>query len=118
MTKSDLATPDELAEATEMTQEILVGTSLDGIPTVSVSAITGAGIETLKQTIVEQVALATKSEEHDGIPRLYVDRVFTVQGFGVVVTGTLIGGSINREQRMVILPQGDVIRVRGIQVHK
>ena len=117
MTKSDLATADELAEATEMTQEMLVGTNLEGIPTVSVSAITGAGIETLKQTIVEQVALATKSEEHDGIPRLYVDRVFTVQGFGVVVTGTLIGGSINREQRMVILPQGDVVRVRGIQVH-
>ena len=117
MTKSDLATPDELAEAAEMTQEMLVGTSLEGIPTVSVSSITGAGIETLKQTIVEQVALATKSEENDGIPRLYVDRIFTVQGFGVVVTGTLIGGSINREQRMVILPQADVVRVRGIQVH-
>ena len=117
MTKSDLATADELAEAAEMTQEMLVGTSLEGIPTVSVSAITGAGIETLKQTIVEQVALATKSEENDGIPRLYVDRIFTVQGFGVVVTGTLIGGSINREQRMVLLPQGDVVRVRGIQVH-
>ena len=117
MTKSDLATADELAEAAEMTQEMLVGTSLEGIPTVSVSAITGAGIETLKQTIVEQVTLATKSEENDGIPRLYVDRVFTVQGFGVVVTGTLIGGSINREQRMVLLPQGDVVRVRGIQVH-
>ena len=117
MTKSDLATPDELAEATEMTQEMLVGTSLEGIPTVSVSAITGAGIETLKQTIVEQVALATKSEENDGIPRLYVDRVFTVQGFGVVVTGTLIGGAVNRDQRMVILPQGDTVRVRGIQVH-
>ena len=117
MTKSDLATADELSEAAEMTQEMLVGTSLEGIPTVSVSAITGAGIETLKQTIVQQVALATKSEENDGIPRLYIDRVFTVQGFGVVVTGTLIGGSINREQRMVLLPQGDVVRVRGIQVH-
>ena len=117
MTKSDLATPDELAEATEMTQEMLVGTSLEGIPTVSVSSITGAGIETLKQTIVEQVALATEAEENDGIPRLYVDRVFTVQGFGVIVTGTLIGGSVNTEQRMVILPQGDAVRVRGIQVH-
>jgi len=117
MTKSDVATADELSEAAEMTQEMLVGTSLEGIPTVSVSAITGVGIETLKQTILEQVALATKSEENDGIPRLYVDRVFTVQGFGAVVTGTLIGGSINREQRMVLLPQGDVIRVRGIQVH-
>ena len=117
MTKSDLATADELAEATEMTQEMLVGTTLEGIPTVSVSAITGAGIDTLKQTIVEQVTLATKVEESDGIPRLYVDRVFTVQGFGIVVTGTLIGGSINREQRMIILPQGDPVRVRGIQVH-
>ena len=117
MTKSDLATAEELAEAAEMTQEMLVGTSLEGIPTVSVSAITGAGIETLKETIVQQVALATKSEENDGIPRLYIDRVFTLQGFGVVVTGTLIGGSINREQRMVLLPQGDVVRVRGIQVH-
>ena len=117
MTKSDLATADELVEATEMAQEMLVGTTLEGSPTVSVSSITGAGIDTLKQTIVEQVTLATKVEESDGIPRLYVDRVFTVQGFGIVVTGTLIGGSINRDQRMVILPQGDPVRVRGIQVH-
>lgn len=117
MTKSDLATREELEEATEMTQEMLVGTSLEGIPSISVSSITGEGINTLKQMIVEQVDLATKAQEHDGIPRLYVDRVFTVQGFGVVVTGTLIGGSINRDQRMVILPQGDVVRVRGIQVH-
>lgn len=117
MTKSDLATPDELAEATEMTQEMLVGTSLEGIPSVSVSSITGEGIDTLKQMIVEQVNLATKAQEHDGIPRLYVDRVFTVQGFGVVVTGTLIGGLVHRDQRMVMLPQGDVVRVRGIQVH-
>ena len=117
MTKSDLATADELSEAAEMTQEMLIGTSLEGIPTVSVSSITGAGIETLKETIVKQVALATETEENDGIPRLYVDRVFTVQGFGVVVTGTLIGGLINREQRMVILPQGNAVRVRGIQVH-
>lgn len=117
MTKSDLASPEELAEATEMTQEMLVGTSLEGIPSVSVSSITGQGIDTLKQVIVEQVNRATKEQEHDGIPRLYVDRVFTVQGFGVVVTGTLIGGTVSRDQRMVILPQGNVVRVRGIQVH-
>lgn len=117
MTKADLATRDELAEATEMTQEMLVGTTLEGIPTVSVSSITGAGIDTLKQTIVKQVNLATKTRENDGIPRLYVDRVFTVQGFGVVVTGTLIGGSVHRDQRMVLLPQGEAVRVRGIQVH-
>ena len=117
MTKADLASREELAEATEMTQEMLVGTTLEGIPTVSVSSITGEGIDTLKQTIVKQVALATKAQEHDGISRLYVDRVFTVQGFGVVVTGTLIGGTIHRDQRMVLLPQGEEVRVRGIQVH-
>ena len=117
MTKSDLASADELVEATEMTQEMLVGTSLEGIPAVSVSSITGDGIDTLKQTIVQQVDLANEAKDHDGIPRLYVDRVFKVEGFGVVVTGTLIGGSINKDQRMVILPQGDVVRVRGIQVH-
>ncbi len=117
MTKSDLTTLDELKEATEMTQEMFIGTTLEGIPTVGVSSITGAGIDTLKQIIVEQVALATKVEETDGIPRLYVDRVFTIQGFGTVITGTLIGGSIHQDQRMVILPQGDPVRVRGIQVH-
>ena len=117
MTKSDLATEEELQEATEMTQEMLVGSSLEGIPSVSVSSINGDGIDTLKQMIVEQVDLATKAHEHDGIPRLYVDRVFSIQGFGVVVTGTLIGGSINRDQKMVILPQGEIVRVRGIQVH-
>ena len=117
MTKSDLASPDELEEATEMTQEMLVGTSLEGIPSVSVSSITGDGIDTLKQMIVQQVDIANEGIDHDGIPRLYIDRVFTLQGFGVVVTGTLIGGTVNRDQRMVILPQGDLVRVRGIQVH-
>ena len=117
MTKSDLATPEELADATEMTQEMLVGTSLEGIPSVSVSSITGQGIDKLKQMIVEQVNQVTKKQVNNGIPRLYIDRVFTVQGFGVVVTGTLIGGVINRDQRMVILPHGNEVRVRGIQVH-
>ncbi len=117
MTKSDVASPDELDEATEMAQELLVGTSLEGIPAVHVSSITGDGIASLKQTIVQQVDLAYKTQEHHGIPRLYVDRVFKVQGFGVVVTGTLIGGSIHKDQQMIILPQGDTVRVRGIHVH-
>lgn len=117
MTKSDLASKNELTEATEMTQEMLEGTTLEGIPAISVSSITGAGIDSLKQMIVQQVDLAAKAQEQNGIPRLYIDRIFTVEGFGAVVTGTLIGGSINKEQRMIILPHGDVVRVRGIQVH-
>ncbi len=117
MTKTDLVTADELAESTEIAQEMLVGTTLENAPTVNVSSITGQGIDALKQTIVAQVNAVRVDEPRDGIPRLYVDRVFTMQGFGAVVTGTLIGGTIQQEQRLMILPQGREVRVRGVQVH-
>ena len=117
MTKIDLVTGDELAESTEIAQEMLVGTTLENAPTVNVSSITGQGIDELKQRIGAQVSAARVDESRDGIPRLYVDRVFTMQGFGAVVTGTLIGGTIQLEQRLMILPQGREVRVRGVQVH-
>ena len=117
MTKIDLVTAEELAESTEMAQEMLAGTALEGAPTVQVSAVTEEGVDGLKQTIVDRVKAVAGEENRNGIPRLYVDRIFTMAGFGAVVTGTLIDGSIHREQRMMILPQGREIRVRGIQVH-
>ncbi|MCE2394806.1 selenocysteine-specific translation elongation factor [Candidatus Poribacteria bacterium] len=118
MTKVDLVTPDQLAESAEMSQEMLVGTTLEGSPTVHVSAITGEGLDKLKSTIVACVInTEAQAERHNGIPRLYVDRVFSMTGFGGVVTGTLMGGAIQREQRLVMLPQGQEVRVRGVQVH-
>ena len=117
MTKTDLVTADELAESTEIAQEMLVGTTLENAPTVNVSSITGQGIDELKQMIGAQVNAVRVDESRDGIPRLYVDRVFTMQGFGAVVTGTLIGGTIQQEQRLMGLPQGREVRVRGVQVH-
>ena len=117
MTKVDLVTPDLLAESAEMSQEMLVGTTLEGSPTVHVSAITGDGLDKLKSTIVACVNTEAQAERHNGIPRLYVDRVFSMTGFGGVVTGTLMGGTIQREQRLVMLPQGQEVRVRGVQVH-
>ena len=117
ITKVDLVDSDALAESTEMSQEMLVGTTLESAPTVHVSSITGQGIDELKQMIVDRVDAVTKEESRFAIPRLYVDRVFTMQGFGAVVTGTLIGGTIHREQRLMILPQGREVRVRGVQVH-
>ncbi len=117
MTKVDLVTPDQLAESAEMSQEMLVGTTLEGSPTVHVSAITGDGLDKLKSTIVACVNTEAQAERHNGIPRLYVDRVFSMTGFGGVVTGTLMGGTIQREQRLVMLPQGQEVRVRGVQVH-
>jgi selenocysteine-specific elongation factor len=117
MTKVDLVTPEQLEESKELAQEMLIGTTLEDAPTIHVSSITGQGIDELKQMIVDQVNAVTTREIRDGIPRLYVDRVFTMQGFGAVVTGTLIGGTIQREQRLMILPQGREVRVRGVQVH-
>ena len=117
MTKVDLVTSDQLAESAEMSQEMLVGTTLEGSPTVHVSAVSGDGLDGLKQTIVACVNTESQTERHSGIPRLYVDRVFSMTGFGAVVTGTLMGGTIHREQRLVMLPQGQEVRVRGVQVH-
>ena len=117
MTKVDLVTPDQLVESAEMSQEMLVGTTLEDSPTVHVSAMTGEGLDELKSTIVTCVNTETQAERHNGIPRLYVDRVFSMTGFGAVVTGTLMGGTIQREQRLVMLPQGQEVRVRGVQVH-
>jgi len=117
ITKVDLVDSGALAESTEMSQEMLVGTTLESAPTVHVSSITGQGIDELKQMIVDRVDAVAKEESRFAIPRLYIDRVFTMQGFGAVVTGTLIGGTIQREQRLMILPQGREVRVRGVQVH-
>lgn len=117
MTKVDLVTPDQLAESAEMSQELLVGTTLEGAPTVHVSAVTGEGVDELKRAIVACVNAEAQAERHNGIPRLYVDRVFSMTGFGAVVTGTLMGGAVQREQRLIMLPQGQEVRVRGVQVH-
>ena len=117
MTKIDLVTADQLAESAEMSQEMLVGTTLEGSPTVCVSALTGEGLAELKQTVVACVNAESQAERYNSIPRLYVDRVFSMTGFGAVVTGTLMGGTIHREQRLVMLPQGQEVRVRGVQVH-
>ena len=117
MTKVDLVSPAQLAESSEMAQEMLVGTSLEGMPTVHVSSLTGQGLDALKNSIVQKVNAVAEVGQGDGIPRLYVDRVFTMQGFGAVVTGTLMTGDIHREQRLVVLPQGREVRVRGVQVH-
>lgn len=117
ITKLDLVDANQLEESTEMSQEMLVGTTLEGSPTVAVSNITGEGIDQLKQTIVDQVKNATKEEFENGIPRLYADRIFIMSGFGAIVTGTLVGGIIQQDQRMKILPGRNEVRVRGIQVH-
>lgn len=117
ITKIDLASEEEREFCAEEAAEVLRGTSLEGSPTVFVSGLTGEGLDELRSQIVAQVARARQHPRPPGLARLYVDRVFSVTGFGTVVTGTLLGGSLRREERVNLLPSRRTARVRGIQNH-
>ncbi|RLC64151.1 MAG: selenocysteine-specific translation elongation factor, partial [Chloroflexi bacterium] len=97
--------------------ETLEGTVLEDAPIVPVSARAGRGLDELVEAL--QSALGRAEPRRDqGRPRLPIDRVFTISGFGTVVTGTLIDGHFEVGQEVEILPQGLKARVRGLQTHK
>jgi selenocysteine-specific elongation factor len=83
---------------------------------VSVSSLTGAGLEELKQALVA-AAGEVKARDSGALVRLPIDRVFTMKGFGTVVTGTLVAGTIRPEDELEVFPTGRQVRVRGVQVH-
>ena len=118
LTKVDLIEdPDWLDLVEEDISRVLSGTILQNAPIVRVSGRKKTGLEALK------MALSASLENHPprtntGRPRLPVDRVFTISGFGTVVTGTLSDGSIRVGDEVVILPQGSRGRIRGLQTHK
>ncbi|MFN0107572.1 MAG: selenocysteine-specific translation elongation factor [Blastocatellia bacterium] len=117
ITKTDMVEPDfaELVEAE--VSEYVAGSFLEGAPILRVSSRTGEGIEKLKKALAE---LAKKVEERDesAVARLPIDRVFTIKGFGTVITGTLIAGRIGIGDELELLPsEKRRSRVRGIQVH-
>lgn len=116
MTKIDLV-DDELAElGEEDIRAALVGSPLDGAPVVRVSAKTGQGLRELVTALTEQVGQVRPADVR-GPARLPVDRVFTMPGFGLVATGTLIRGRLSRGDEVEILPAGHVAYVRGIETH-
>lgn len=116
LTKVDLVDQEWLELVQEDVAEFLAGTFLEGAPLVPVSAATGQGLEEL---VAELDRLASSLEERPaaGPFRLPVDRVFTMRGFGTVVTGTAIGGRVEVGQEVTVYPQGLTARVRGLQVH-
>jgi|GEM_PF-35140 selenocysteine-specific elongation factor len=83
---------------------------------VAVSSLTGAGLEELKQALVA-AAGEVKARDSGALVRLPIDRVFTMKGFGTVVTGTLVAGTIRPEDELEVFPTGRQVRVRGVQVH-
>ena len=116
LTKSD-AVDDETLDVVHLeVEEFLRGTFLESSPIVSVSSLTGAGLEDLKRAIVTTASQA-EVRDSNALRRLPIDRVFTMKGFGTVVTGTLISGTIRREDELAVFPTERKVRVRGIQVH-
>lgn len=116
LTKSDLVEDDWLELVTEELADLFEGTFLEGAPIVPVSSITGQGIDDLRSRVEGIIAEITERPDR-GIFRLPVDRVFTVQGFGTVVTGTVISGSVKPRDEIELLPAGKSVRVRGVQTH-
>ncbi|MDO8690437.1 MAG: selenocysteine-specific translation elongation factor, partial [Dehalococcoidia bacterium] len=117
ITKKDLVDDDWLELVTADVEELLEPTCLKGSPLLAVSAVTRDGLPQLLEAMDR--LLETTPERIDlGRPRLPVDRVFTITGFGTVVTGTLIDGSLSVGQEIEVLPRGLKVRVRGLQTHK
>src|SRR4051812_23262421 len=99
LTKADLVDSDILELVRLEVEEFAAGSFLEGAPIVPVSSVTGTGIPELRKAL-EKVALAATEKSAAGHFRLPIDRVFTVKGFGTVVTGTLISGAVRKEQEV------------------
>jgi selenocysteine-specific elongation factor len=118
ITKSDLVDADTLQVVKMELEEFLRGSFLDSAraPMVAVSSTTGAGMEDLKRELARLASEITprNSSAHFRLP---IDRVFTMKGFGTVITGTLIAGSVAKEDEVEVFPQRRRVRVRGVEVH-
>jgi selenocysteine-specific elongation factor len=116
LTKADLADADTIELAKLEVRELTAGSFLAEAPVVVVSARTGVGLDQLRHTLVD-LARSVRERDREGHVRLPIDRVFSVKGFGTVVTGTLVSGTIHDETELVVLPRERVVKVRGLQVH-
>lgn len=116
LTKADLVEPDWLELVTSEVAEAVKGTVLDAAPIITVSAITRRGLDELVSALDELLGHGA-ARPNLGRPRLPIDRAFSMSGFGTVVTGTLVDGSLHAGDELELVPGGRVVRVRGLQVH-
>lgn len=114
LTMADLVDPEMLELAAEDVADTLQGTFLESAPVVVTSAQTGQGLDALREALA---ALPVTRRAAQGPFRLPVDRSFVQKGFGVVVTGTVLSGTVQEGAELVLLPQRQSARVRSIQVH-
>ncbi|MEW6770814.1 MAG: selenocysteine-specific translation elongation factor [Bacillota bacterium] len=117
LTKTDLVDEEWLGLVRDELREYLSRTSLAGAPVIPVSAVTGEGLPELVNAL-DQLVQVVQEKPAAGPVRLPIDRVFTIAGFGTVVTGTLISGTIKEGDSLEVLPEDVTVRVRSLQVHK
>jgi len=117
VTKKDLVDQELLELVTMEIKETLLGTTLAKAPLVAVSAVTGDGLPELVR-MIDTLLDSTPPKRDIGRPRLPIDRVFTIVGFGTVVTGTLVDGKLSVGQEVEIIPPRLRARIRGLQTHK
>jgi selenocysteine-specific elongation factor len=118
LTKSDMVDAETLDVVRLEIEDYVRGSFLDlaQSPIVAVSSLTGAGLDALKSALA-QVASEVAEKNSAALACLPIDRVFTMKGFGTVVTGTLVAGTIRKEEELEVFPVGRRVRVRGVQVH-
>jgi len=116
VTKTDLVDDEWLQMVKDEVQEFVQGSFLENAATIPISSTTGQGIPSLL-TALDTIAQEVEERTKEGIFRLPIDRIFTMKGFGTVVTGTLIAGTISIGDNTEILPEKITARVRGVQVH-
>jgi selenocysteine-specific elongation factor len=117
ITKTDLVDDEWLELVVAETEETLAATTLRGAPLVAVSSTTKQGLDELRRVLQEQLA-RERTRKITGKPRLPVDRIFTMPGFGTVVTGTLVDGELRVGQEVELQPSGRRTRIRGLQSHR
>ena len=116
LTKTDLVEPDWLALVRDDVATLVRSTFLEGAPILAVSAKTGDGLAELRAAL-RRLAEVVEPRGLDQLPRLPIDRVFTVRGFGTVVTGTLTAGRLAVDDRIQVYPKGVEAKIRGLQTH-
>jgi len=116
ITKTDLIEEELLPLVIEEARELMSGSFLEAAPVVPVSARTGAGLDLLREEL-RGLALTIPARSEGLLPRLPVDRVFVMKGFGAVITGTLVSGSIAEGDELELWPPHNRVRARGVQVH-
>ena len=116
VTKTDLVDAETLELVQLEVRELVAASFLEGAPMVPVSSKTGQGLDEFRAALVATAARMRGHAAH-GVARLPIDRVFSMKGFGTVVTGTLVSGRVRADDELVIAPGDRQVKVRGVQVH-